>query len=147
METRRAIHAVQSEFERDELTRLGWEVDPWLPTIAMVVKPRLKKIISRAIPLPSFTQCDIIRDLHCFSREGLQIEPNWLLHSESRVVTIARMIYWERSFSAMPILGDALSDAGCGNMTILNHCRLELAQHVRGCWVLDALSANKFGPT
>jgi hypothetical protein len=37
----------------------------------------------------------------------------------------------------MPILADALQDAGCGNDDILNHCRDARHVHLRGCWVLD----------
>jgi len=36
----------------------------------------------------------------------------------------------------MPILADALQDAGCDNAGILNHCRGN-GPHVRGCWVVD----------
>jgi hypothetical protein len=39
----------------------------------------------------------------------------------------------------MPILADALQDAGCDNTDILNHCRDANAPHVRGCWVVDLL--------
>jgi len=38
----------------------------------------------------------------------------------------------------MPILADALQDAGCNNDDILDHCRGS-GQHVRGCWVIDLL--------
>ena len=41
-----------------------------------------------------------------------------------------------REFGAMPILADALQDAGCDNPDILNHCRGD-GPHVRGCWVMD----------
>jgi hypothetical protein len=37
----------------------------------------------------------------------------------------------------MPILADALQDAGCDNPDILEHCREATAAHVRGCWVVD----------
>jgi hypothetical protein len=37
----------------------------------------------------------------------------------------------------MPILADALQDAGCDNEDILNHCRDANVTHVRGCWVVD----------
>jgi hypothetical protein len=36
----------------------------------------------------------------------------------------------------MPILGDALQDAGCESAEILDHCRGP-GPHVRGCWVVD----------
>jgi hypothetical protein len=37
----------------------------------------------------------------------------------------------------MPILADALQDAGCDNDVILNHCRDATGTHVRGCWAVD----------
>jgi hypothetical protein len=61
-----------------------------------------------------------------FSRE-------WLT---STVVTLAQQMYDSRDFSAMPILADALQDAGCDNADILGHCRGD-GPHVRGCWVVD----------
>lgn len=52
------------------------------------------------------------------------------------VLAMARQMYASRDFGAMPILADALQDAGCDNDDILSHCR-ERGEHVRGCWVLD----------
>jgi hypothetical protein len=37
----------------------------------------------------------------------------------------------------MPILADALQDAGCDSDDVLNHLRDTTATHVRGCWALD----------
>jgi hypothetical protein len=45
-------------------------------------------------------------------------------------------MYESREFSAMPILADALQDAGCNDDAVLDHCRGE-GPHVRGCWVVD----------
>jgi hypothetical protein len=50
---------------------------------------------------------------------------------------VARGMYEARDFSAMPILADALQDAGCDNDAVLNHCRDPEQVHVRGCWVVD----------
>src|SRR5262249_8615865 len=52
------------------------------------------------------------------------------------VVSLAQAIYDERAFDRLPILADALEDAGCNNADILNHCR-QPGDHVRGCWVVD----------
>jgi hypothetical protein len=51
---------------------------------------------------------------------------------------LARTAYDQRDFSILPILGDALIDAGCDNEDILTHCHGP-GPHSRGCWVLDAL--------
>jgi hypothetical protein len=55
----------------------------------------------------------------------------------STAVAIAKGIYESRDFSAMPILADALQDAGCDNEDVLDHCRAVDGVHVRGCWVVD----------
>jgi hypothetical protein len=52
-------------------------------------------------------------------------------------VSLARTMYESRDFSAMPILADALQDAGCDSDEVLNHCRDTNNTHVRGCWVVD----------
>jgi hypothetical protein len=51
-------------------------------------------------------------------------------------VALAGQMYESRDFGAMPILADALQDAGCDSDDILNHCRGP-GPHVRGCWVVD----------
>src|SRR5262249_31237748 len=63
----------------------------------------------------------------------VSVEPSWLT---STVLAIARQMYESRDFSAMPILADALQDAGCESEDILSHCR-QPGEHVRGCWVVD----------
>jgi hypothetical protein len=54
------------------------------------------------------------------------------------VVVLARALYQERRFHEMPILGDALEEAGCTDSDILAHCRQPSA-HVRGCWLLETI--------
>lgn len=56
----------------------------------------------------------------------------------STVVGLASGIYEERAFDRLPILADALEDAGCDRPEILNHCRDD-GEHVRGCWIVDAI--------
>jgi hypothetical protein len=61
------------------------------------------------------------------------VDPYW---RTSNVTALAKAIYDDRAFDRLPILADALEDAGCDNADILNHCR-QPGEHVRGCWVVD----------
>lgn len=65
-------------------------------------------------------------------------EPRW---RTPEVIGISRRIYDERDFAAMPILADALEDAGC-DADVLAHCRGP-GPHVRGCWVIDLVLAKE----
>jgi hypothetical protein len=51
---------------------------------------------------------------------------------------LAAAIYHERRFADLPMLADALEEAGCSSADVLAHCR-QPVPHVRGCWVLDLL--------
>jgi hypothetical protein len=66
------------------------------------------------------------------------IAPAWLRWNDATVLKLAQSIYDSRDFSLLPILADALEDAGCDNADILAHCRGP-GPHVRGCWVVDLL--------
>jgi hypothetical protein len=54
------------------------------------------------------------------------------------LVSMARQMYESRDFTDMPVLADALEEAGCTDADILAHCR-QSSEHVRGCWVVDLL--------
>jgi hypothetical protein len=64
----------------------------------------------------------------------INFSPMW---RTSTTVSLARTVYESRDFSAIPILADALQDAGCDSTDILDHCRDTSPAHVRGCWVVD----------
>jgi hypothetical protein len=79
-------------------------------------------------------QCDLVRDIFGNPFRTTSLSPEWRTDT---AVSLARMMYAAREFSAMPILADALQDAGCDNDDILSHCRGSNQVHVRGCWVCD----------
>jgi hypothetical protein len=58
------------------------------------------------------------------------------------VPKVAETIYRDRDFESMPILADALEDAGYTDSTILEHLRLSTT-HQLGCWALDYLLGKK----
>jgi hypothetical protein len=53
------------------------------------------------------------------------------------VMALAKAVYDDRAWGEMPVLGDALAEAGCDDAEVLGHCRREV--HARGCWVVDLL--------
>jgi hypothetical protein len=80
-------------------------------------------------------QVALLRDIFGNPYRPVSTEARWLAPA---VVMLAQVIYAERSFQDLPILADALEDAGCGNADILSHCRGP-GPHVRGCWALDLI--------
>jgi hypothetical protein len=77
--------------------------------------------------------CVLLRDVIGNPFRSIAFAPDWRTEN---TVGIAAKMYDERDFGAMPILADALEEAGCDNGDILAHCR-EPGVHVRGCWVVD----------
>ena len=78
-------------------------------------------------------QADLLRCIFGNPFRPVTLNPSW---RTSNVVGLAQSIYADRAFDRLPILADALEDAGCDNADILNHCR-QPGEHVRGCWVVD----------
>jgi hypothetical protein len=68
----------------------------------------------------------------------VSIDPAWLRWHNRTIPKLAKKIHDSRDFAAMPILADALEEAGCTNADILDHCRGP-GPHVRGCFVVDLI--------
>jgi hypothetical protein len=84
-------------------------------------------------------QCCLLRDLLGPQvYRPLAIHPAWAASNGGTVRKLAQAIYDDRRFGDLPILADALEEAGCNNVHILTHCRSG-GDHVRGCWVVDLL--------
>ena len=79
---------------------------------------------------------DLVREVFGNPFRSSRIARKWLAWNGGVVRQLAQEIYEERAFGQMPILADALEEAGCAKADILDHCRSG-ARHVRGCWVLD----------
>ncbi|HEY2787155.1 MAG TPA: hypothetical protein VGJ05_19505 [Fimbriiglobus sp.] len=82
----------------------------------------------------AFHNADYVRDLFAMTKLRVNFDPSW---RTDRSVGVARTMYENNRFDRMPILADALEDAGCDVKEILSHCRHEETPHVRGCWVVD----------
>lgn len=81
-------------------------------------------------------QADLLRDVFAsLTFQPIAVDQSWL---SKNAICLAQAIYDDRAFDRMPILADALEEAGCTNVEILGHCR-GAGPHVRGCWVVDLL--------
>jgi hypothetical protein len=80
-------------------------------------------------------QCDLIRCIFGNPFHPIVTHPGWQTTS---VVGIAQSVYAERAFDNLPILADALEDAGCCDQDLLGHLRGP-GPHDKGCWVVDLL--------
>jgi hypothetical protein len=81
-----------------------------------------------------FHDLHLLREVHGNPYRRTPFNARWRTDT---ALSLARTMYELREFSGMPILADALQDAGCDEQAILDHCRGPIDNHVRGCWVLD----------
>lgn len=82
---------------------------------------------------------ELLRDFTVIPFRPVARNPGWIT---STVHGLAEGIYTDRAFDRLPILADALEDAGCDSADILTHCRGD-GPHVRGCWVVDWVLGKK----
>jgi hypothetical protein len=127
-DVRRAVdQAISYVVDIEVLTDLG----PFRADIAAAWKA--KRAGSRA------RICDSVRDVFGpLPFRCPHVEPAWLAWGEATVPRIAQAIDDELAFDRLPILADALEDAGCTDEDILGHCRGP-GPHGKGCWVVDAI--------
>jgi hypothetical protein len=83
-------------------------------------------------------QADLLREVIGNPFRHVSSPAAWLRWDGGCVTKIARSIYDGRRFEELPVLADALEEAGCEEDAILSHCRRP-AEHALGCWVLDRL--------
>jgi hypothetical protein len=86
----------------------------------------------------SSAMADLVREVLGNPFRKPVIDPAWLECNHGAVKHIAEQIAATGNFADLPILADALEDAGCTDEHLLRHCREERV-HVPGCWVLDTV--------
>ncbi len=72
---------------------------------------------------------------------AVPFEAEWLTRNSGIVGKMVRSISDYRTWHDLPILADALEDAGCDDRHILDHLRAEI-QHSAACWVVNGLLAR-----
>jgi hypothetical protein len=137
--------AAGAAFPRRELGNNGIDVAAHAADAVVYADPRFfsgsadRDSAVRAGSAERSAQADLLRDIigNPF-RPAPRVDPRVVAWNAGTVVKMAQVIYDERRFTDLPILVDALEEAGCTNSDILDHCRGP-GPHVRGCWVVNAI--------
>ena len=88
------------------------------------------------------TQANLVREIWGNPFRPVNIEPGWLAWKDATVAELAQAVYVQHAFDRLPVLADALEEAGCNNVALLKHCRAK-GSHSRGCWAVDLLLGKK----
>jgi hypothetical protein len=84
------------------------------------------------------SMCATLHEVFGNPHRPVSCQPDWLRWNDRLIAELAAAVYRERTFDRLPILADALEDAGCADRAILDHLRGP-GPHVRGCWVVDLI--------
>jgi hypothetical protein len=82
--------------------------------------------------------CDVVREVFANPFRRPVVHPNWVLANYGAARQIGELVLRTGGFGGLPILADALEDAGCTDEAVLDHLRSG-GPHVPGCWALDAV--------
>jgi hypothetical protein len=92
--------------------------------------------VARFLRVQDFA-CDLLRDIlgNPLGRRPVldEVQRAW---GDGLLAKLAGAIYDERAFDRLPVLADALEEAGCTDADVIGHCR-QADGHTRGCWAVD----------
>src|SRR5262245_43810604 len=117
-----------------EMNTLSGVMRSSIVAVALTCSPQDESTLRR-IPAESARQANLTRCILGNPFAPPRLDPDWLA-AHPVLAQIARSIYDDRAFRELPILADALEDAGCDQADLLAHCR-SIEPHARGCWVVD----------
>jgi hypothetical protein len=87
-------------------------------------------------------QVALVREVFGNPFRPVPLDPAWLAWHEGTIPRLARATYDNGAFDRLPVLADALEEAGCTAQDVLRHCRQQ-GGHTRGCWALDLVLAKE----
>jgi hypothetical protein len=123
-----AAEAAQVALAAEQALVWGWNA---ARTAAMAAQGA-QEAAERAASMAAF-DVDLVREVMGNPYRCVALDPAWRTPT---VMALARAAYHDRAFDRLPILADALEEAGCTDAEVLAHCRGP-GPHVRGCWALD----------
>ena len=109
-------------------------------TVAQQIWSLVQSALENDSDVKSFRQnaSDALRDIVGNPFREPCIESHSLRWHNCTVSKLALTIYEEQRFDLLPILSDALQEAGCTDRELLEHC-FSKKPHVHGCWLIDLL--------
>jgi hypothetical protein len=115
------------------------QIDPWAAAHATLAWFRGERLKWQGARRRANCQLEVpFNDIFSPPNPPPVIDAEVLAWQKGTVVRLAQAIYDERRFSDLPVLADALEDAGCMEEAVLRHCRRQEG-HVLGCWLVDRL--------
>jgi hypothetical protein len=130
--------AVVAALETAKLAQQASAIETTWRSLTATSKVAREATDSSALAAAKQTQSCTVRDIFGNPFRPFAFDPAWRTPS---VVAVAQTMYDERRFEDMPILADALEEAGCTAQELLDHCR-NGKDHVRGCWAVDLVLAK-----
>jgi hypothetical protein len=124
-----ALASVQSVLEK-EFMSYKMAIEDSSAAFAAVARPNWES----ARKAEEREQLRLARDVFLNPFRPVECDPSW---RTSTVLALAETMYTTREFAGMPILADALEEAGCTLDAVLTHCRDADGLHTRACWVVD----------
>jgi hypothetical protein len=123
-----------------ELVRWGGHGRAWTAALRAAEAARDAAVWAGdwAVAAEGKAQSNVLRDLFGNPSRPVAADPAWRSWNGGVVVKLAEAIYQDRAFDRLPVLADALEEAGCTDADLLVHCR-EGGEHVRGCFAVDRL--------
>jgi hypothetical protein len=98
--------------------------------------------IPAAVKAERLTQANLVRCVFGNPFRPVSSDPAVLQWKDRTIEKLAEAIYEERAFDRLPIVADALEEAGWENPDMLAHCRGQ-GLHIRGCYALDSILGKK----
>jgi hypothetical protein len=123
--------ARQAAAEVERARAMGWNAARTAAMTAEGARAAAERVAGRAA-----YDADLLRHVFGNPLRPVALDPAWLAWDGGAVRKLAQGLYDERAFDHLPVLADALEEAGCTQAKLLGHLRGE-GPHVRGCWAVD----------
>lgn len=97
-----------------------------------LLHPSMEERIEMAVAEGRTQFCEVYRCIFDNPLSVTRFDPS---SRTADTVGLAKTMQTKRDYAQLPILADALQEAGCDDVELLHHC--QEAKHVRGCRVID----------